>query len=176
MSQRILIRHSTGSKASTIEEFPLKGPQELTFGRDPACDIRFDKDKDEFVSRRHMKLVVGDPDKRDFTVVDLKAINGTFVNRHRVTGSVKVQPGDVVQLGAGGPKFVFELAAEDLKVTPRSGIVPVGDLPCIPPESGPVPEASDPAPVPDARQSQRATNDPGRRVRRGKTESPVWLS
>ncbi len=128
MSKRVLIRHSTGSKASTVEEFPVMGPKELLFGREASCDIRFDQDRDEFVSRRHMKLVVGDPDQLEFTAVDLSARNGTFVNRRRVTGSAKLQPGDVVQLGAGGPEFTFDVAPEDLRVTPRSGIVPVDEF------------------------------------------------
>src|SRR6476661_7925470 len=110
MSQRVLIRHSTGSKALTTEEFPVTAAQELTFGRDATCDIRFDKDRDEFVSRHHMKLVVGDPDRMEFTVVDLSARNGTFVNRRRVLGSTTIRRGDVVQLGAGGPEFTFDVA------------------------------------------------------------------
>src|SRR5215471_2371806 len=129
MSQRVLIRHSSGSKASTVEEFPVWGAREFLFGRDPSCDIRFDKDRDEFVSRRHMKLVVNDSDQPEFTVKDLGALNGTFVNRRRVTGSAKLRPGDVVQLGAGGPEFTFDVIPEDLRVTPLSGIVPDEDAP-----------------------------------------------
>jgi FHA domain len=141
MGTRISFRHSTGSKASTVEEFPVTAPREFLFGRDPSCDIRFDQDRDEFVSRRHMKLVVGDPDRLEFTVVDLGARNGTFINRRRVTDAVPLKSGDVVQLGAGGPEFIFEVNPEDLKLTPRSGIIPVADFPEFLPSPPPPSEA-----------------------------------
>ena len=129
MGQRVLIRHSSGTRSSRVEEFPVRGARELLFGRDAACDIRFDPDRDEFVSRRHMKLVVGDADWPEFTLVDLGALNGTFVNRRRVNGSARLQPGDLVQLGAGGPEFTFDVVPEDLRVTPLAGGVAAEDLP-----------------------------------------------
>jgi hypothetical protein len=129
MSQRVLIRHSTGSKASKVEEFLVSGARDLLFGRDPSCDVTFDRDRDEFVSRRHMKLVVADADRLDFRVEDLGALNGTFINRRRVRGFAELHPGDLVQLGAGGPEFTFDVAPEDLSVTPVSGIVPDEDAP-----------------------------------------------
>jgi hypothetical protein len=114
-----------------VEEFPLSGARELLFGRDPLCDIRFDKDRDEFVSRRHMKLVVDDSKQLEFRAEDLGALNGTFVNRRRVTGSVKLQAGDVVQLGAGGPEFTFDVIPDNLTVTPLSGFAAADDPPGI---------------------------------------------
>lgn len=129
MSQRVLIRHSGGTKSSRVEEFPVGFARELLFGRDAACDIRFDQDRDEFVSRRHMKLVVGDADRPEFTLVDLGALNGTFVNRRRVSGSARLQPGDIVQLGAGGPEFTFDVVPEDLRVTPLAALVAAEGLP-----------------------------------------------
>jgi len=138
MSCRVIIRHSTGSKASTVEEATVHPGQELTFGRDTGCDIRFDQDRDEYVSRRHMKLVVGDPDRLDFTVVELSARNGTFVNRRRVQEPAPIKPGDVVQLGAGGPEFVFDFAREDLRETPVSGVA-------APPPAENAPPAPSPA-------------------------------
>jgi serine protease Do len=146
MSQRVLIRHSTGSKASTVEEASVRAGQELTFGREIGCDIQYDQDRDEYVSRRHMKLVVGDPDRLEFTVVELNARNGTFVNRSRIREPIRLKPGDVVQLGAGGPEFVFDVVREDLRETPVAG-VPTMVAAAPPPFQAPVPEPVPPAQV-----------------------------
>lgn len=140
----------------------MTGARELLFGRDVACDVRFDQNRDEFVSRRHMKLVVGDPDRLEFTAIDLGALNGTFVNRRRVTGSAKLQPGDVVQLGAGGPEFTFDVLPEDLKVTPLCGIatVPPPEAPRVEsgtPVSTPRPKASNRRSVPNRRRPKHAS-------------------
>jgi hypothetical protein len=167
MSQRVLIQHSTGSKASTVEEFPISAAQELTFGRDISCNVRFDKDRDEFVSRRHMKLVADDPDRLEFTVVELNARNGTFVNRRRVKGPTRLRPGDVVQLGAGGPEFVFDCEPIDLKVTPLADVAPIDDetpLPAAP--EGTPPPVPVPAPAADERKRPRAVRPKVRRANR----------
>jgi hypothetical protein len=171
MSQRVLIRHSTGSKAATVEEFPVLPAKELLFGRDTSCDIRFDQDRDEYVSRRHMKLVVGDPSRLEFTAVDLSALNGTFVNNRRVSGSTSLHAGDLVQLGAGGPQFTFDVVTDDLRVTPLSGIVPPRNaFPLDPPSAqaslpaASIPPKKDlPRPGAYARKSPRR-NSPQRRV------------
>src|SRR5215471_9194534 len=144
MGRRVLIRHCTGSKASTVEEFAVPGAREILFGRDGSCDIRFDQERDEFVSRRHIKLVIDGAGELKFSVVDLGALNGTFVNRRRVTGSAALKPGDLVQLGAGGPEFTFDVVADDLTITPLSGIVPVDHLPEIGVAAAPPPEAPRP--------------------------------
>jgi serine protease Do len=164
MNRRVLIRHSSGSKAGTVEEFPVRAGSELTFGREPACDVRFDQDRDEFVSRRHMKLAMGS-DAAEFTILDLSARNGTFVNRHRVREATPVRPGDLVQLGAGGPEFVFDVAPADLRVTPVSEVAtleqPPPPLPPAPPDPGP------PAPV-EERVQQRVVATPPATMQRAK--------
>jgi hypothetical protein len=162
MSQRVLIRHSSGSKASTVEEFPVSPGRELTFGREAACDVRFDPDRDEFVSRRHMKLVVGNSGQPEFTVVELNARNGTFVNRQRIHGSGNLQPGDLVQLGAGGPEFVFEVAAADLKVTPISEVTALHQVREVPPAAPSAPRPG-PAATPPPKVSGRPKRTSGRK-------------
>jgi FHA domain len=121
MNQRILIRHRTGSRAGNLEEFLMTADKELIFGRHASCDVRFDEGRDEFVSRRHMKLVVRYSNGPEFAILDLAARNGTFVNRRRVTEKALLKPGDVVQLGAGGPEFQFDVVAED-RITPAAPI------------------------------------------------------
>jgi hypothetical protein len=41
-------------------------------------------------------------------LTDLNSTNGTFLNKSRVTGTVKLNFGDSVQLGPNGPEFTFD--------------------------------------------------------------------
>lgn len=107
--QRIVLRHLSGSKANQVEEFPLSHFRELTIGRDPSSTVKYDPDRDDLVGRQHAKVVQDPSDPNQFMVVDMNSRNGTFVNRQRIVGSVKLSPGDVVQFGAGGPEFQFDM-------------------------------------------------------------------
>jgi FHA domain len=64
-------------------------------GRDAASGIRLDGD--EFASARHARIEQR-PD--GVWVEDLESTNGTFVNGERVSGRLRLQPGDVVRVGA----------------------------------------------------------------------------
>jgi FHA domain-containing protein len=105
---RIIIRHQAGSRVSQVDEFP-EGDHELIVGRDPAAHIRFDADLDDLVSRQHSKIIHDPWDPNAYQLVDLQSRNGTFLNQQRVYGAVRLNHNDVVQLGAGGPEFRFEL-------------------------------------------------------------------
>ena len=107
--QRVVIRHLSGSKANQVEEFPLGSTSEFSIGRSDSSDIRFDPDRDDLVSRHHARLVQDPTDAAQFTLHDLDSSNGTFVNKQRVTGVTRIEPTDVVQLGDGGPEFMFDL-------------------------------------------------------------------
>jgi FHA domain len=63
-------------------------------GRDPASDIHLDGD--EFASSRHARI---DPAPDGVWVEDLGSTNGTFVNGERMTGRVRLEPGDVLRVG-----------------------------------------------------------------------------
>jgi pSer/pThr/pTyr-binding forkhead associated (FHA) protein len=92
MKVRILIRHVSGTKASQVEEVAVPDSGELTFGREPSCEVRFDKNQDDLVSRRHMRMVLsGRPP--EFSIADLGSRNGTFINKQRVSGTAPVRPG-----------------------------------------------------------------------------------
>jgi hypothetical protein len=121
LEQRIILRHLRDSGAK-IDEFPADSLIELTFGRDPACQIHYD-DRDEAVGRRHARLTVSQRDPLELTLSDLSSRNGTFVNDQRIQGDVRLKPGDRVQLGAGGPQFLVDLsgAAETRSVQPLGG-------------------------------------------------------
>lgn len=107
--ERVILRHLKGSKASQLEEFPLQQFAELTLGRDPNSGIRFDPDKDDLVGRQHARISRDPADPYRFKLQDLNSRNGTFLNKLRVVGEMPLQPGDVIQLGAGGPELQFDL-------------------------------------------------------------------
>ncbi len=107
--ERVILRHLKGSKASQLEEFPLQQFAELTIGRDPNSTIRFDPEKDDLVGRQHARISKDGADSYRFKLQDLNSRNGTFLNKLRVVGEMPLQPGDVIQLGAGGPELQFDL-------------------------------------------------------------------
>ncbi len=107
--ERVILRHLKGSKASQLEEFPLQQFAELTIGRDPNSTIRFDPEKDDLVGRQHARISKDAADPYRFKLQDLNSRNGTFLNKLRVVGEMPLQPGDVIQLGAGGPELQFDL-------------------------------------------------------------------
>jgi serine protease Do len=107
--ERIVLKHLSGSKANQVEEFPLNHVKELILGRDPSSTVKYDPDRDDLVGRQHAKITQDPNDPSQFIVTDLNSRNGTFVNRQRLTGTTRINPGDVVQLGPGGPEFVFEI-------------------------------------------------------------------
>ena len=106
--QKIILRHLTGSRRDQVDSFPA-GDYELIVGRDPSAHVKFDQDRDDLVSRQHVKIVRDPLDPNGFQLVDLQSRNGSFVNRERVFGSTRLNHTDVIQLGAGGPEFRFEL-------------------------------------------------------------------
>jgi S1-C subfamily serine protease len=107
--ERLILRHLKGSKTGTSEEFPLDSVTELTLGRDPIAQVRFDADKDDLVGRQHARITRDPNDPVRFTLTDLNSRNGTFLNKLRIVGNVPLVPGDVIQLGAGGPEVRFDL-------------------------------------------------------------------
>lgn len=107
--ERMLIKHLSGSKANQVEEYALKHHNELIFGRDTSATVKYDPDRDDLVGRQHAKIARDPNDPNGFLLSDLNSTNGTFHNKQRVTGTVKLNPGDSVQFGPGGPEFIFDV-------------------------------------------------------------------
>lgn len=128
----LVVEHLSGSKAKQIEEFPLSLYPEILVGRDLAANVRF-TDAETLVGRQHLKITQLGLDSLEFRLTDLNSRNGTFLNGNRITGSVSLKSGDVVQCGPNGPSFRFEMRPS---------------TEALPPE--PVPTASAfPGPAPD---------------------------
>ena len=150
--ERIVLRHLTGSKANQVEEFPLSHVKEVVFGRDPSATVKYDPDRDDLVGRQHAKITPDPTDPTQFVITDLNSRNGTFVNRQRIVGTAKINVGDTIQFGPGGPEFQFDLEprpANTLKQTrvatapgpmaptmPATRVVNTGGMPPTNPMAG----------------------------------------
>lgn len=108
MEIKIKIKHQTGSKAGQIEEFATTAG-DLEIGRGNKCQIQYDPDIDDMVSREHASISVDNKDAETFWIEDYNSSNGLFVNKKKVSGKVKIYAGDSVQVGANGPTFLFDL-------------------------------------------------------------------
>ncbi len=108
--ERIVIKHQTGSKAKQTEYFSLADFKEITFGRGHTVKVKYARDSDHLVvSRRHARITHDGNNPGQFLLIDLNSRNGTFVNKSRISSPYRLHQGDLVQLGPGGPVFVFEL-------------------------------------------------------------------
>ncbi len=128
--QKIVLRHRGGSRKGQTDELPLKDNPEISIGRDPSATVRFAPDSDDLVSRNHATITQDPGEALRFTLTDLGSRNGTFVNRQRVSGTVALNPGDVIQLGAGGPELEFDL---DPRPAAAVKATRIADAPAPPP-------------------------------------------
>ncbi|MDP2998105.1 MAG: trypsin-like peptidase domain-containing protein [Bryobacterales bacterium] len=109
MQQRIVLRHLSAGKANQVEEFPVVNLRELVIGRDPSCAVRYEADSEDLVGRHHAKILIDSTAPLICSVMDLNSRSGTFLSKQRIFSAVRLLPGDVVQLGPGGPEFQFDI-------------------------------------------------------------------
>jgi serine protease Do len=107
--RRIILRHIGGSKANQVDEFPADQFKALTIGRDTDQTIHYDPERDDLVSKQHARIFWEEGHDDKFLIADLNSRNGTYVNKQRISGTASIVPGDVIQLGPGGPEFQFDL-------------------------------------------------------------------
>ncbi len=69
------------------------GKRTLTGGRDPAREIQI---VDPQVSRRHFQIRDDDP---GHVIIEMKSLNGVYVNGTRISGQQRLQDGDRIQVG-----------------------------------------------------------------------------
>lgn len=152
MDQKITLQFRNGGNAGSRAAFPVGQYRAITIGRDPSCQVRYDSDHDDLVSRQHASITIEPGDPPSFGISDLGSRNGTFVNRQRVVSGHKLMPGDVVQLGPGGPEFVFDVEPRVPAVRPTrlaSEVILTADtVPAVSPtrlSAAPVPEVLPPS-------------------------------
>lgn len=123
-ASRIVIQHVSSAKANQIEQFPLDAFTELTIGRDPSSTILFDASRDDSVSRRHAVIRVISGEQLSFKISDLGSRNGTRVNGEATAGETELLPGDTVELGSGGPRFLFDVQPRPANLVARTRALP----------------------------------------------------
>jgi hypothetical protein len=106
--QRILIYHTSGTRSNQVDEFQAEGFREILVGRDESSTVRFDPDREDLVSRNHLKIYADPANANCFLITDLQSRNGSFLNRQRIGAPTRIHHGDLVQLGPGGPEFRME--------------------------------------------------------------------
>lgn len=86
-------------KGEVVQRIPLGGRSQLTFGRDPSCEVHLD---DRALSRRHCRL-----ERRGAAlwVLDLKSANGTLLNGQPVKEPCRLHGGDVIGVGRYTVRF-----------------------------------------------------------------------
>jgi len=133
MDQKVLLRFRNASKAGTTSEFPVNQYRTISIGRDPSCEVMFDSDKDDLVSRLHSKITIEAGNPPSFVITDFGSRNGTFVNRQRIGSATKLAPGDVIQLGPGGPEIEFDLDPRPVVAKPTRLAAEVAPAPPVAP-------------------------------------------
>jgi serine protease Do len=120
--EKVLLTHQKGSKSGTTDTFALSQYPQLLLGRDVTATVRFDATQDDVVGRLHARISRDGPDVTTFSITDLGSRNGTYVNRQPITGIVPLRPGDLVQLGADGPEFVFDVDPRPVPQVPETRV------------------------------------------------------
>jgi pSer/pThr/pTyr-binding forkhead associated (FHA) protein len=100
----IMFRHITGSRATEVDVVELGEHRELILGRASSAAVRFDALNDRDVGRHHARISWSDATPIIFEIVDLKSRSGTFVNGRMITTPMRLNVGDVIQLGKQGPE------------------------------------------------------------------------
>jgi pSer/pThr/pTyr-binding forkhead associated (FHA) protein len=108
----IVLNHLSGSKANQEERFPLDQFKEIIIGRDSSATVSFNEVTGAMVGRNHARITRNLAIPSLFFITDLNSRNGTFVNQQRISGTVALKTGDVIQCGIGGPIFRFNFEVE----------------------------------------------------------------
>ncbi len=100
-----------GTAEQLLPPYALSEYQEIVIGREPSCQIALDPYGYVLVSRRHAvirPLYAQENGLPRWEICDLNSANGTYINGQYVQGCQLLQSGDRIELGRGGPQFVFE--------------------------------------------------------------------
>ncbi|MBI5854764.1 MAG: trypsin-like peptidase domain-containing protein [Nitrospirae bacterium] len=103
-AMKFMLCHLSGSRRGRTEYLET---EHATFGSDPACTVRFDRDQDRNVCPIHAELIV---ENQMPTLADRSGETALWVNGARQAGAV-LRDGDVVQFGEQGPLVRFRTVA-----------------------------------------------------------------
>jgi hypothetical protein len=126
MTARIVVYQLTGAEPTPIEEFAVDALTEITIGREPGSTVQLDAADDDGVSPRHCRIRIAGEALR-LMLSDCGGGRGTLVNGRKIETEIEVLPGDEVELGPGGPKFMFDWAAEPGLQSPRKVRLPAAE-------------------------------------------------
>ena len=99
-----ILEHRDASKYHKAGEAQKIIIDQIELGRHPDCQVRFDDETWDIVSRRHAAIVrVGDRWK----LVQLSKTNSTLLNGQQIKTEWYLQNGDEIQLSVGGPRLGF---------------------------------------------------------------------
>lgn len=84
-----------------IEEY-YSLDRDITLGRSSKNDMVI---KDPYISKKHLSI---SKDGKEFFIEDLNSANGTFVNEERLLNPIRLEHGDLVQVGQISFLFVNE--------------------------------------------------------------------
>lgn len=144
MEPKLILRFRNASKAGTSAEFPVKQFRSVNIGRDHSCEVAYDSDTDDLVSRMHAKIAIEAANPPSYLLTDCESRNGTFLNHQRITGPAKLNFGDIIQLGPGGPEIAVEME-------PRPALAKATRLATeVAPPAGATRPVAPPVPVPAA--------------------------
>jgi pSer/pThr/pTyr-binding forkhead associated (FHA) protein len=77
MHTKIIIRFRSGSRKEQTVEFPTPLAGAIRFGREADCEVVFDPDREDVVSRQHARIEADAEDAAAFKLTDLDSRNGT---------------------------------------------------------------------------------------------------
>jgi pSer/pThr/pTyr-binding forkhead associated (FHA) protein len=151
--QHILVRHTSGTRSNQVDEFQADGFKEILVGRDESSSVRFDPDREDLVSRNHLRIYSDPANPGCLLVSDLQSRNGTFLNGQRINTPTRIHHGDSVQLGPGGPAFRLELdpppasVARPTRTLSQSESAALAGVLAKPTRATNVPDLSSPRPI-----------------------------
>ena len=108
---RAVFSHLSGPRRGEVDTVEVDTVEaRILIGSDAACDVRLEGH--DAVAGRHAEVVLDDC---DYFARDLASPTGTFVNGRRIAELI-LKDGDMLEIGAGGPKLRFRVQVADGEV------------------------------------------------------------
>ena len=98
-----VLEHKNSSKYHKAGERQQIIVDQIELGRDPSCQVRFDR-AFEIVSRKHAAIF---KDGDGWKLMQLSKTNSTLLNGTKIENSWYLEDGDEIQLAVNGPKLGF---------------------------------------------------------------------